>query len=385
MKTNLSCFALAFLVFAVFSCSDDDNPTRAIDSDDQTGDQDDLPNTVQLPESSLLLFRDKETGSVWNLRGEAVAGELEGTHLRQLPAYSAYWFAWSSFWPNTSIWNAVGGDGSFSEEAFAAIAQREYVGDVPKDGIPPLDDPLKDRGAAQFVRAEEAIYVLADHMVLGIDINGDARAYPLRILNFHEIVNHTVGGTKVSVTYCPLTASGINIEGESIEFGNTGGLYNNNMVMYDRETKSFWGQMRLGSILGPRAGQRLQHLPIFQGTWKAWRELHPKTLVLSTNTGYVRNYTGDYYFDSGYTTSDDYWFWQADTYDTRFHPKEMTLGLLGERSSHAYLYSHLKNDPVVNDRFEHTDIVLVYDEEGRTALAFNREINGRTLTFKAAD
>ena len=319
------------------------------------------------------------------MRGEAQAGELEGTRLRQMPAYSAYWFAWSSFWPNTSVWNALETDGGIDSETFTAISQREYVGDVPKDGIPPLDDPPQDRGAAQFVTAEDAIHVNDEHIVVGVHLNGDARAYPVRILNFHEIVNHTVGGTKISVTYCPLTASGINIAGDGIEFGNTGGLYNNNMVMYDRETESFWAQMRLGSILGPRAGERLKHLPVYQGTWIAWRELYPETRVLSTDTGYVRNYAGDYYVDSGYTTSDGYWFWQADTYDTRFHPKENILGLLGERSSRAYLSANLREEQVVNDRFEGTDLVVVYDETAKAALAFERELNGRALTFEPMD
>jgi hypothetical protein len=373
----------ALFALTLFSCGDDDRPTRSIGSDDQSGDRSGPANVIQLPESSLLLFKDRETGSVWNLRGEALTGELEGAQLQQLPAYSAYWFAWSSFWPGTSVWNAIEGDGEFGEEAFAAISTREYGGDVPKDGIPPLDDPPQELGAAQFVKAEDAVHVQDDHLVVGMHINGDARAYPVRILNYHEIVNHTVGGTKVSVTYCPLTASGINIAGDGIVFGNTGGLYNNNMVMYDRETESFWGQMRLGSILGPRAGERLRHLPVYQGRWKAWRELYPETLVLSTNTGYVRNYTGDYYIESGYTASDGYWFWQAATYDTRFHPKEMTLGILGERRSRAYVLSHLQENPVVNDRFEGTDLVVVYDEEAKAALAFERKLDGRVLSFEA--
>ena len=390
MNSNLSRALPAFLAFALLSCGDGNRSTKFSEDSGATEDVSVVssPGTVaepQLPESSLLRFRDTETGSIWNLRGEAVTGELEGAQLQQMPAYSAYWFAWSSFWPNTSVWNAVETDGAIDREIFTAIPQREYVGDVPKDGIPPLDDPPRDRGAAQFVSAEDAIHVNDEHIVMGVRIGSDARAYPVRILNFHEIVNHTVGGTKISLTYCPLTASGINIAGDGIEFGNTGGLYNNNMVMYDRETESFWGQMRLGSILGPRAGERLKHLPVYQGTWKTWRELYPETLVLSTDTGYARNYDSDYYVDSGYTTSDGYWFWQADTYDTRFHPKEMILGLLGERSSRAYLFANLREEPVVNDRFEGIDLVVVFDEGAKAALAFERDLNGRTLTFEPMD
>ena len=390
MNSNLSRALPALLAFALLCCGDGNRSTKFSEDSSATENASVVssPGTLaepQLPESSLLRFRDTATGSIWNLRGEALSGDLAGAQLQQMPAYSAYWFAWSSFWPNTSVWNAVETDGVIEREIFTAIPQREYVGDVPKDGIPPLDDPPRDLGAAQFVAAEDAIHVNDEHIVMGVHIEGDARAYPVRILNFHEIVNHTVGGTKISVTYCPLTASGINISGDGIEFGNTGGLYNNNMVMYDRETESFWAQMRLGSILGPRAGERLKHLPVYQGTWKAWHELYPETQVLSTDTGYVRNYAGDFYVDSGYTTSDGYWFWQADSYDTRFHPKEIILGLLGERSSRAYLSAKLREEPVVNDRFEGTDLVVVYDETAKAALAFERELNGRTLTFEPVD
>ena len=177
----------------------------------------------ELAEQSELLFTDLETGSVWNLTGEAVSGDLAGSRLEPVPGYSAYWFAWSSFWPNTSVWGASTADGRISDGAFAGIIRREYIPDLPKDAIPPLDDPYDGLGIADFISSREALHVSNDDIVIGVAINGDARAYPVRIMNWHEIVNHTVGGRKVSVTYCPLTASGINFAADDIAFGNTGG------------------------------------------------------------------------------------------------------------------------------------------------------------------
>ena len=326
-------------------------------------------------------FRDEETGSLWNLAGLAVDGPLAGTRLRQLPGYSAYWFAWSSFWPNTAVWGQQEGSGAFAAAAFQPI-ESGFLPDVPIDAIPPLDDPYAGFGWALFDPADEVSLSDTD-IVVGVEVDGDARAYPVRILNFHEIVNHTVGDRELIVTYCPLTASGIVFEGGEA-FGNTGGLFNNNMVMYDRTSSSFWSQMGLAVIRGERAGQRLRLLPVFQGTWRAWKELFPHTTVLSTETGYSRNYGRDIYLSSGYTGSREIWFPQAQPIDDRFHPKRMTLGLIGESGTRAYLFDRLAalgEHAVLNDRFESLPVVIVYDGPGSVAAPYSRVVADRALTF----
>jgi hypothetical protein len=275
---------------------------------------------------SLLQFRDVETGSVWNMRGEAVAGELRGERLMQIPGYGAYWFAWNSFWPETAVWGESQ-RGLLPEDTFAQVPLNEYFPDVPKDAIPPLDAPRGDFGGARF--DFDTGFLQPEDIVVGVWLNGEARAYPVKILNWHEIVNHTLGGREISLTYCPLTASGINFASDGIDFGNTGGLHNNNMVMYDRESESFWAQMKASSIIGDRVGERLELLPVFHGTWQAWKMLYPETEVLTTDTGYSRCYDSDIYISSGYTASTDVWFPQTPTIDERYHPKDMVLGLLG--------------------------------------------------------
>jgi hypothetical protein len=218
-----------------------------------------------------------------------------------------------------------------------------------------------------------------------VAINGDARAYPVKILNWHEIVNHTVGGSKISLTYCPLAGSGINFDADRIAFGNTGALYNNNMVMYDRTTQSFWSQMGSGSIAGSREGERLELLPVFQSTWAAWKALFPGTTVLSTSTGYGRDYRVDNFIQGGYTTNSAIFFPQGPAVDPKFHPKEMVLGLLGDEAAKAYPFAKMGTQKVINDTFDDGPIVVFYQKSAQLALAYNRQVDGRVLTFEIAE
>ena len=374
--------SLLLLTVLLQACDDGDDALTRPSTD--AAPQAEVSRELELGQT--LLFRDLETGSVWNLVGEAISGNLAGSRLEPIPGYSAYWFAWSSFWPNTSVWGASTGDGRIGDRAFAGIDQNEYAPDVPKDSIPPLDDPYDGLGVANFVKPDEARQMSDDDIVIGVAIQNDFRAYPVRIMNWHEIVNHTVGGKRISVTYCPLTASGINFAADDVAFGNTGGLYISNMVTYDRDTESFWAQMRAGSVLGDRTGERLELLPVYQGTWRAWRSLYPATLVLSMNTGYPeKDYGSDIYIDWGYTESEDIWFPAGVTDNDRYHPKEMVLGLLGDSTARAYAHTDLREPKIVNDRFEDRDIVVVYSARARGALAFNRRVGGQTLSFLEVD
>lgn len=373
MKYCVGFFLLAFFV----ACGEDNKPTSFLSPDTSA------PNPSLGTVDSFIHFRDLETGSLWNIKGEAVQGELRGQRLAQVPAYQAYWFAWASFWPNTSVWGEGETDGLMPAGVFGAVPADEIIPDLAPDAIPPLDDPKKDWGQAKFV--DDVDYLDGTDIVIGFVLDGDAHAYPVGILNFHEIVNHTVGGQKVSVTYCPLTASGIVFDGEAIAFGNTGALYNNNMVMYDRATNSFWAQMGLGSIAGSRVGERLKVLPVMQTTWATWKALYPNTKVLAEDTGYRRFYRTDYYIDSEYTINRNIGFPQAAPIDTRYHPKAMVLGIVGEMSTRAYVHEKMAQREVVNDVFEGRQVLVVYDREAVLARAFDRVVDGQVLTFELAE
>ena len=194
--------------------------------------------------------------------------------------------AWRSEWPNT--------DFDQSSVDFDQILS----GGPPKDGIPSIDDP-------KFESIEATAGLPAQEPVIGLTINGESRAYPLRILTWHEIVNDVVGGIPVAVTYCPLCNSAIvfdrRVDGKATEFGTTGKLRNSDLVMYDRDTESWWQQFMGEAIVGRRTGTRLKMIPARLESMEKFRQRHPNGLVLVPNNPRLRAYGANPYvgYDSG--------------------------------------------------------------------------------------
>ncbi len=163
-------------------------------------------------------------------------------------------------------------------------------GGVPVDGIPALTDP-------KIIRATAATYLTSSEPVFGLSINGDARAYPLRILDWHEMVNDHVGGVPVSIAYCTLCGSGIAYDGRAPDgvtytFGSSGLLFRSNKLMYDHQTRTLWNQLTGEPVLGRLAGTgvRLTLRPLVLTSWQAWVAEHSETTVLDASTGYERTY-----------------------------------------------------------------------------------------------
>jgi len=161
-------------------------------------------------------------------------------------------------------------------------------GGVPKDGIPSIDNP-------KFEPAQDRKDWLAPtEPVIGLEINGDARAYPLRVLTWHEIVNDTVGGQPVAVTYCPLCNSAMvfdaEVDGQHLDFGTTGKLRNSDLVMYDRQTETWWQQFTGRGIVGKYTDTKLEVLPSRLESWENFLERHPDGKVLVPNAPMARPY-----------------------------------------------------------------------------------------------
>jgi Protein of unknown function (DUF3179) len=169
------------------------------------------------------------------------------------------------------------------------------AGGPPKNGIPALDHPA-------FVSASEADQTLkAQDMILGVVFSGVAKAYPVRILNWHEVVNDDVGERPVLISWCPLCGSGVvydpHLEGRRYTFGVSGLLYQQNLLLFDYETDSLWSQLQGQAVTGSMAGTFLELLPVRTTTWEDWKAEHPQTSVLSFQTGYKRDYARDPYRD----------------------------------------------------------------------------------------
>ncbi len=196
----------------------------------------------------------------------------------------------------------------------------EILGGGPKrDGIAALVDPKK-------IRAGEARLGL-DDWVVGVAIGDDAVAYPTEILEWHELVNDTVGGMPVLVSYCPLCGTAMvfdrRIGGRTRTFGVSGLLYLSDLLLYDHDTQSLWSQIRSEAVTGAALGQRLVLLRSRTLRWSEWRNLHPRTTVLSRDTGHRRPYGRSPY--GAYATSDELRF--PVPQDRRYHPKTPTVGL----------------------------------------------------------
>jgi len=209
-------------------------------------------------------------------------------------------------------------------------------GGPPKDGIPAILHP-------KFEEANEAKWLNDDDLVSGFTYNGVKRAYPLRILVWHEAVNDRIGDLPFLVSYCPLCGSTLifnrEIGGKEYKFGISGLLYQSDVLFYDRETQSLWSQLEMKSVSGKMAGTDFIVLPSTLATWKEWREKYPDTLVLSRDTGFFRNYDRQPY--SGYEESSTIMF-PIKNKNNKFHPKEKVLVVLSGNRAKAYPFSELK-------------------------------------------
>ena len=194
---------------------------------------------------------------------------------------------------NGSIAVAQNKNGFDYSEASVPVSQIHWGG-VPRDGIPSIERP-------KFLAAAEAKAVRKSDRVLGVFRNGVAKAYPIRILERHEVVNDQFGADAVVVTYCPLCFSGMSFLVDSqttqLTFGVSGLLYNSDVLLYDRQTGSLWSQIMSQAISGPLKGVKLEAVATAHTSWHEWSERHPDTLVLSTDTGYRINYRDYHYRD----------------------------------------------------------------------------------------
>lgn len=244
-------------------------------------------------------------------------------------------------------------------------------GGPPKDGIPSIDNP-------KFVSISEASKFLNDSEPgISLNIDGVKRFYPFQILVWHEIVNDTINGKRVLVTYCPLCLSGIvfdpAVNGERVEFGTSGKLWNSNLVMYDRKTESLWSQILGEAIVGEMTGTKLKVLPSDMIKYGDFKKLNPDGSVLSRDTGTTRFYGQDPYGDY-YTTPGTYF--PVAKKDDRLSEKDFVLGIIVNGRAKAYLPEAVKKDGEIADQFEGKTIVARYEKEIDAVRLFEKKADG---------
>lgn len=274
------------------------------------------------------------------------------------------------------------------------IATDEILsGGPPRDGIPSIDDP-------KFISQEEATEWLAgNEPVVAVEFNGDARAYPLQILTWHEIVNDTVGDIPVIVTFCPLCNSAIvfdrTLDGEPVEFGTSGLLRNSDLIMYDRMTESLWQQFTGEAIIGDAVGTKLTFLPSSLISFDDFRAAYPEGTILSRDTGIARDYGRNPY--AGYDEIGNNPFLFRGDLDERLAAVERVVTIsLDNGTDIAYPLSILSEMGAINDTQGEIDLVVFHlpgtssalgasviadaEDVGATGV-FSRLVDGQTLTF----
>lgn len=304
------------------------------------------------------------------------------------------WYRW--------LWNQpelkVAGYDNFKSEFYSAIDPRfaRYFkdrgasaqirldeirwGGVTQDGIPPLRQP-------KMISADEADYLEDDNIIFGIEVNGDVRAYPKRILAWHEMFVDTVGGVDVAGVYCTLCGFFVlyDTEAGGLEhnIGTSGFLYRSNKLMYDKTTQSLWNTIKGEPVLGPLVGKdiALQHRSVVTTTWGEWKRRNPNTQVLSLDTGHKRDYGEGVAYHS-YFSNDNLMFNTPYT-DQRLKNKDEVLALRFKKSPHDQLAisaDFLKKTPIFTDKVGHQKVLVITDKTGA-----NRVYDPENVTFKSFD
>ncbi len=253
----------------------------------------------------------------------------------------------------------------------ASIPTDEILaGGPPKDGIPALSNP-------KLLGADEASYLQPDDRVIGVELDGVARAYPIAILNWHEIVNDQINNQKYAVTYCPLCGTGVAfhamVAGKTTDFGVSGLLYNSDVLLYDKNTESLWSQIMGEAVAGKLVGEKLNPIPISHTTWRGWLSQHPDTKVLSTETGFYRDYDRNPY--QGYEQSRQLFFAVNNRAPDDYHPKEHVIGLEFNGVYKAYPFVELEKNG--KSRFKDTvngiSVTIDWDSTNRSVILSNSD------------
>ena len=269
-------------------------------------------------------------------------------------------------------------------------------GGPPKDGIPAIDDPhfIQYTDADQWLEESEP--------VVAFNLKGDARAYPIQILIYHEIVNDTVASKPVTVTFCPLCNASIvfdrEVDGEVLDFGTTGRLRNSDLIMYDRQTESWWQQFTGTGIIGDYSEVKLTQLPSQLMAYGTFKQSYPEGSVLSRDTGVSRPYGQNPY--KGYDRIDSYPFLFRGDLDPRLPPMERVLSIPDGEHTLLVPMSSLQGNPVINLKAANDPAVILATTEANSALdktviassrmipsaaAFLARVAGQDLTFEFVD
>ena len=392
--TPMRAWGLA-VALSLAGCSGDDG-RFGLPAPDQQRHPSDSPDTYAYSPLAIsaddFAFIDRSTGSTFNLRGEAIDGPLadERRLLQPVAGFNLFWFAMSAFYPGAPIWRP-GGDIQVRDGELAVDKSGFRACGGGRDCIPSLPNRGRPSGNLAWARPGDgdAAYLRDLDLVLGVFIDGVARAYPHNVLWWHEIANDHIDDFAFSITFCPLTGSGVGFAATEAgrTFGVSGQLFNSNLIMYDHASRTLWPQLWMGPA--DRATDWLEQVPIQEMTWRRWKQLYPDTIVLSSDTGFDRDYRQYPYGDF---RTDDFDTFSATTPlpDAKYLNKVMAFALVDRSSGQVRGYVHDDLDAasedgrlVINDTFNGRPVVVVYERETQRMVGGRPRSRGIVRAFWA--
>lgn len=306
--------------------------------------------------------------------------------MRSFPIWFFVILSLSSCNQNEDIFINTSGSTTSSNQGAAIWSipkNKIFDGGPGKDGIPALEDPER-------VSVADGGYLLDQELVLGYFDGENAIAYPLQILDWHEIINDELNNFQFAITYCPLTGTGIGwdrtIKGnDPTTFGVSGLIYNNNLIPYDRQTNSNWSQMRLDCVNGPLINTEIKTFQLLETRWFTWKEMYPNTKVLSLNTGVDRPYGLYPYGD--YKTNEDNLLFPLDIDDRRLNRKERVHGIIIDDVAKVYRFgSFTSSNTLINDIVNGREVIIVGNVNKNFIVSFYPELeNGTNIILNAID
>lgn len=280
-------------------------------------------------------------GTVWNVLGRNVSDPLSGSNLVSVESQTGYWFSFSTFFPVVTLFGQEEQEliNPVSPSTDWLVNSEEVFRGASKDGIPAISAP-------NFIAGNSAVTFINDfELVTVVQHGNEVKAYPHKILDWHEIVNDEIGGEPFTLSYCPLTGTSDawkrTINGEVTTFGVSGFLYNDNLILYDRITDSNWSQILRRSINGTLIGNQPERMTVQQMTWEAAKKIADDILILSSSTGFDRNYSQ---YPYGNYLSSDRLLYPISYDDNRVFSKERVLNVSINGKSKVYQFSDFEEN-----------------------------------------
>lgn len=281
------------------------------------------------------VMQDQE-GNRWNWLGQAISGPRQGAQLESVNGGMGYWMIFSAMYPRVEIFGTpqVNEKIEFEADENWGISTDHVARGAGFNAIPAINEP-KFKTYEEV--AEKGLGPKPEDLVVGLRINGEVKAYPHNILDYHEVVNDEVGGIPVTLTYCPLTGTA-KVYDRSADpndfFGVSGLLFNSNLMPFDGNTQSVWHQLEGRCVNGQRLGEQIPIIDHIETRWELWKRSYPETLVMTTETGFDRPY--DRYPYGDYKTNNDFLLALLAYEDERMERKERVFAVIVNGRAKVY-------------------------------------------------